>query len=144
MGRHYILLYGTLMSSEGGYASHGLSRVLTPMGERTIDGVLYDLGGYPGIVLGGGQVIGELYRIDDPEILAWLDAYEEYDPRNPAKSLYLRRSVQVERHRNPFIQALTGFPMLDAWIYAYNGSVDGLKPIEAASWREYRDNKTRI
>jgi gamma-glutamylcyclotransferase (GGCT)/AIG2-like uncharacterized protein YtfP len=56
-------------------------------------GSLYDLGAYPGLVLGGaGRVRGEVYAIA-PALLAVLDEIEEVYPQRSGE--YLRREVPV-------------------------------------------------
>ena len=57
-----------------GYALHPvLARGATFLGEASVAGRLLDLGRYPALVAGAGRVKGELYRLDDPELLPVLD-----------------------------------------------------------------------
>ncbi|MGJ7506874.1 gamma-glutamylcyclotransferase family protein [Variovorax sp. GT1P44] len=59
-----------------------------------IAGTLYDLGAYPGAVLGGsGKVVGEIYRIA-PELEVQLDALEEVRPDDSGE--YIKRELLVE------------------------------------------------
>jgi len=48
---------------------------------------------YPAIVEDGESYVeGEIFEIKDPEeILPVFDKYEEFDPKNPAASLYVRK-----------------------------------------------------
>ncbi|MDL9997157.1 gamma-glutamylcyclotransferase family protein [Variovorax sp. J22P240] len=89
----YVFVYGTLRS--GG--RNDIAR-FHPKPERVADariaGTLYDLGAYPGAVLGGpGEVFGEIYRIT-PELEAQLDALEEVKPDGSGE--YIKREVPVE------------------------------------------------
>lgn len=118
----HLLLYGTLMRGEPGYARFALHRCLEYVGDVRVEGRLYDLGGYPGLVPGKGTVIGEVHRVLDADILSWLDEYEGCDPDDVAGSEYARRVVR-----------LPGYGV-DAWIYLYRGSLDGAAAIEAPRW----------
>jgi len=110
-----------------------LSKYIASCGECVISGELFDLGRYPGLVPGTGNVRGELYRLNDPlpkeralEAFRQLDEYERYDAHDVEGSLYHRRVVRL---RNPTV---------DAWLYYYNGPVDGARRIESGDWRDYR------
>src|SRR5512142_3139353 len=71
-----VFVYGTLRRGE----RNDIARYRPPplfVGPTSIDGCLYDLGAYPGIVLGGGgRVVGEVYRIT-AAVEAALDVLEE-------------------------------------------------------------------
>lgn len=88
-----------------------------------VPGVLYDLGWFPGIDLKapdcGTFVVAEKLIIDE-KTLEQYDRYEGYEERDPVNSLYKR------------------VPYLDGWIYVYNKSFAGHKPIPLGDWREYR------
>lgn len=63
------------------------------MGYGLTAGVLYNLGAYPGVRLGGTHfVYGEVYQIS-PELERQLDAIEEVWPQPTGE--YSRREVQV-------------------------------------------------
>ena len=88
----HVFVYGTLRA--GG--SNDIAR-FSPAPLRIADGViagtLYDLGAYPGAVLGGeGRVRGEIYRIT-PALEAQLDVLEEVGPGDTGE--YTKREVQV-------------------------------------------------
>ncbi len=92
-----IAVYGSLLSDMGGAEDLGVTEQLRLVGPCEIGGVLYDLGRYPGLVLGNGIVHGEIYELADPAVLERLDAYESYQPANPEGSLYIRRLVRLAR-----------------------------------------------
>jgi len=98
MPRH-VFVYGTLRS--GG--RNDIAR-FHPKPERVADariaGTLYDLGAYPGVVLGGKRrVVGEIYRIE-PEVEAALDVLEEV--ADDGSGEYIRRHVMVEASAQQF------------------------------------------
>ena len=89
----HVFVYGTLRS--GG--SNDISRFSPApqrVGDGEIAGSLFDLGAYPGAVLGGaGRIRGEVYRITRA-LEAQLDVLEEVRPDGSGE--YLRRDVVVE------------------------------------------------
>jgi len=93
-----VFVYGTLRA--GG--SNDIRRY-TPMpvaaGEGTVNGILYDLGAYPGCVLGGSQPVrGEIYAVA-PAVEAALDRLEEV--RADDSGEYMRREVDVLSDAGP-------------------------------------------
>ncbi|MGH7355897.1 MAG: gamma-glutamylcyclotransferase family protein [Candidatus Rokuibacteriota bacterium] len=100
--RALLFAYGTLMR---GYPLH---RVLAPratlVGRGTVGGTLLDLGRYPGLTAGRGRVRGELYRLDDAELLGTLDREEGYHFRRSRGVVTLARGRRVR-----------------AWLYRYRG-----------------------
>lgn len=126
-GLRRLFAYGTLMTGFRRRALLGPARL---EGVGRVRGSLYDLGEYPGLVLdGGGWVVGELYEVADLAVrLPRLDREEGYDPRREARSLYVRRRVQVE---------LAEGPVVEAWAYVYQG-VPGRAPrIPSGDWRAW-------
>src|SRR5262249_42240436 len=97
-----LFAYGTLM--RGNERHRFFADGATLIGEGAVRGRLLSLGRYPGIVAGGDRVKGELYRIDDAELLTAVDREEGYNfPR--------RRAVVT----------LTDGRRARAWIYRYRG-----------------------
>ncbi len=100
---------------------HGLLRPLGwYQGKARVKGRLYDVGGYPGLVLDGmaGPVQGELYRLERPgRAFRVLDGYEGCRPPGAGEGEYrrVRCGVIVEN-------GMTA----RAWVYEYARSVDGL------------------
>jgi gamma-glutamylcyclotransferase (GGCT)/AIG2-like uncharacterized protein YtfP len=112
----YLFSYGTLLPEHApSEISHVLAK-LRPLGRATVPGVLYDLGAYPGAVLGrasGKRIAGMVFRLpNDSAILKKLDEYEGFDPANPGESLFVRGRYPV---------ALATGRILQCWIYEYNG-----------------------
>lgn len=88
----HVFVYGTLRQGE----SNDINRfrpIPRYLGLAFIAGTLYDLGPYPGVILGGvGLVKGEVYEIGD-ELLPQLDRLEEVAPVSSGE--YERRYVDV-------------------------------------------------
>ena len=93
-GASHVFVYGTLRRGQ----ANDINRLLpAPVyrGMARIRGVLYDLGPYPGVILGGseGWVSGEVYAIP-PELEQRLDLIEEVAPEPSGE--YARRHIDVE------------------------------------------------
>jgi len=127
----YIAVYGSLRQ---GFGLPDLPEELTTMlvdeGACTIEGDLYDLGDYPGLLPGRGQVVGQLFRVTDSHgAFPLLDKYERFDPSAPDHSLYIRHCVRLMN------------PEVDAWVYIYNGFPATDKLIKSGDWARYVGEK---
>ena len=132
-----LFVYGTLMSqarSVYGAAERarldGASRVVGP---AMIEGHLFDLGAFPGLVLkapGGGtpsRIEGELRELVDPSaVFAWLDLYEGMGAADPLDDPYRRELREV-------LVAETG-RVLPAWVYVYQGALEGARLLPVGRW----------
>lgn len=120
-----VVFYGTLMHDQpplpGQPALAGHARYLRPC---LLAGELWDFGPWPGFVPGDGIVTGELWELVSDEAIHLLDAWEEYDPRDEARSRYLRRLVTT-----------CDEPACDAWVYVWASSLYGLRRIPGGDWR---------
>lgn len=121
---HALFIYGTLMP---GLRLEAEMRGARFLGAAQVPGRLVDVGRYPGLVLGEGQVTGEVYEVDDAH-LARLDAVEDMVPGDRAASQYWRVGVTV----------LSG-PLQGRSVqtYVYNRPVEGCKPIPHGDYRRY-------
>lgn len=88
----HVFVYGTLRRGERNDIAR--YRPLPQfVGTASVEGWLYDLGAYPGIVLGkGGRVVGEVYRVT-AEVEAELDILEEVKADGSGE--YRKREVPV-------------------------------------------------
>jgi gamma-glutamylcyclotransferase (GGCT)/AIG2-like uncharacterized protein YtfP len=118
----FIVLYGSLMSGTGAAGKPDLSRFLRPAGDAVLRGDLFDLGDYPGLKEGAGEVQGELYEVLDRQAFEVMDKFERYDAARPEDSLYVRRAIRLIE------------PDADAWVYVYNYKVNGAPQIREGSW----------
>jgi gamma-glutamylcyclotransferase (GGCT)/AIG2-like uncharacterized protein YtfP len=117
-----LFVYGTLLSGihhAMGARLRGEARLVEA---ATIQGRLYSLGRYPGLVESPDRqyaVHGEVYDLRAPAAsLQWLDAYEGIAPGRPDTSPYQR----VERP----VRLASG-ETVTAWVYLYRKSV-GMRP----------------
>lgn len=126
----HVFVYGTLR--RGGRNDIARYRPLPVwVGEASIVGTLYDLGAYPGVVLGGagrmksamrGVVKGEVYVVE-PAVEAALDVLEEVADDDSGE--YIKRHVRVE---------VAGRP-IDCLVYEIHPSrIAGRRVIESGDW----------
>lgn len=85
------------------------------VGKGQVAGELYDLGAYPGAIVGANfqtKVIGEVYELPEPQTtLAQLDVYEGFVPGELEASLFARTKEMI---------SLEDGQQLDCWMYVYN------------------------
>jgi gamma-glutamylcyclotransferase (GGCT)/AIG2-like uncharacterized protein YtfP len=128
LGAHkeeYVAVYGSLLEGHGLPDRPEFGSGLSTEGRCLIPGLLFDLGGYPGLVPGDGTVRGELLRVHDLSVFRALDKYEKYEPRDRDRSLYLRKAVRLVE------------PAIDAWVYVYNCDVAAFPLISSGDWDAY-------
>lgn len=122
-----LFVYGLLRPGLAGFQELGLADRMTVIGPDRITGTLYDLGDYPGVVPGGTAVVhGLLLQPQDADVLALIDAYEEYDAGDPDGSEYLR----------VVLRTLHG---VEAWVYAYNRPTLDWPIVPGGDWLHRRD-----
>ena len=126
MNKHLVFVYGTLR--RGGARAMSIRFPNSKfIADAKVNGNLYDLGAYPGLLLNewSALVIGEVYEVDD-EILNKLDEFE-------ASSNYLRKQVEIS----------LGTQRRIGWTYEPNpGFYSLLTLIKSGDWIEYAKTKT--
>lgn len=122
----YLATYGTLMRTVGGVEWLGVADRVSFVDTCRFEGLLYDLGRFPGAVPGDGIVQGELIRLHDPQVWTVLDRYEGWDPDDEEGSLFVRRHVSLVEPSDR-----------TAWVYWYNGDPTGRPRISSGDWSAY-------
>ena len=89
------------------------------VGFGRVRGDLLNLGRYPGLVGGRGPVHGEVYEVEDPELLRAIDRAEGYNFERRLKLVTLANG----RRRQ-------------AWLYQYSGPRQGAVPIRDGKYRQ--------
>lgn len=101
-----------------------LARRARFVADAYVQGQLYDIGSYPGLIessISGELVAGELYDVhNDEELLARLDDYEQCSAEYPEPWEYQRKKLSVRRDDGQWV---------DAWVYVYNWPVEHLPRI---------------
>jgi gamma-glutamylcyclotransferase (GGCT)/AIG2-like uncharacterized protein YtfP len=125
MNKHLIFIYGSLRRGSANAMSKRFPASKF-VAEATIGGRLYDLGEYPGLVIGASnsRVIGEVYEVDD-DLLIKLDEFE-------ASTKYLRRQVEISFDDH----VETG------WTYEPDSAFHSFQTlITSGDWMEYAKTK---
>jgi gamma-glutamylcyclotransferase (GGCT)/AIG2-like uncharacterized protein YtfP len=128
----HLFVYGSLISSVAHSMGERLRRESILLGPARLQGRLYQVDWYPGVVLSDDTadiVHGEAYRLIAPAAsLAWLDEYEGI-ARGPssvtARDEYIRTQTPV---------ALDGGGELLVWIYLYQRDVGRLARVMSGRW----------
>ena len=108
----YLFVYGTLRAESAHPMAHRLKAGARLVGKGAAPGLLYDLGEYPGALFGPEEkyrVVGEVYALEAPRLLADLDKYEgTAPPDEDGEALFERITVKVK---------LKNGSTVDAWAY---------------------------
>ena len=116
-----LFVYGTLTRASHHPFARRLAMESRFIGRGTVNGLLYSLGRYPGLVEDPGEkyrVHGEAVQLKNARSLAWLDDYEGCGPNWPAPQDYERKLLPVR---------LLDGAEIRCWIYVYKGSVSGFR-----------------
>lgn len=128
-----LFVYGTLRSGFDNTFRRLMVSQSTFLCMATIQGQLYDLGTYPGLILSDdddARVVGELYQLHHPALIKELDLYENYRSNDLSGSLYIRREEMVLKEDGSTVKAV---------VYTYNKSVDEAVMIERGDYILYLD-----
>lgn len=108
----HLFFYGTLVAGNPNPMAAAIHAALEPLGPARTTGLLYAIpdaaGWFPALVAGEGEVSGALYRARpgfDARLLARMDAYEDFDPADPAASLYRRKMIAVQVAAGEVVEA---------------------------------------
>ncbi|REL24055.1 gamma-glutamylcyclotransferase [Rhodohalobacter sp. SW132] len=132
MNTHLLFVYGTLRSDSSVNRADLLGGNSVFIGRGFVQGRLYDLGWYPGLVLSDNpeeQVCGEIYRMTEPAVvLAGLDEYEGCSTRYPEPHEYRRKEISAKRQDGK---------SENVWAYIYNHPTADKKRITGGDYVEY-------
>lgn len=131
----HVFVYGTLRRGD----VRDITRLRPAprfIGMASVAGVLYDLGPYPGVVLGGsGRVRGEVYAIS-AELERQLDAIEEVFPQRTGE--YSKQEAGVLLDESP-VSTGSAAALLQCLVYEINPElVAGKKVVPSGDWLEGR------
>ncbi len=118
-GLRFAAFYGSLRQAVYNAAAPPLDGLGRFVGDCTLRGRLVDHGPYPGFFPdpAGGTVRADLVEILDPAaFFAAFDAWEDYFPEAPERSLYLRRVLAVEGPRPAAWVYVSNLSAADPWV----------------------------
>lgn len=136
-GVYHLFVYGSLRSGFHSPVYEYISRFFKFIGEAKVSGKLFDMGSYPAGVRSNENtfIIGELYQAKNEHEFCWaigqLDDYEGVTVEADEIQLYRREITDV--HIN--------VQLTPAWIYWYNGDVNGRPLIASGDLMEYMQQK---
>jgi gamma-glutamylcyclotransferase (GGCT)/AIG2-like uncharacterized protein YtfP len=111
----HLFVYGTLRRHQRPPEMSEVMESLEFIGEGSAPGRIFELGDYPGAVFEAQSktaVPGEVYKLPtNQKILRKLDDYEEFRPRHPRQSLFIRENIVVRTSSGA---------QLACWAYRYN------------------------
>ncbi len=134
----HIFVYGSLRRGFQHPVFDYIKNHFTFIADGKVKGLLYDLGTYPAAVPSDvGYLIGELFVANSEDDFDWaisqLDDYEGLNPEADETALYRRETVEVQHNDT----------VTTAWIYWYNGAVEGKSVIESGDVIEYFKSKNQ-
>jgi gamma-glutamylcyclotransferase (GGCT)/AIG2-like uncharacterized protein YtfP len=130
---YHLFVYGSLRSGFHSPAYEYISRYFDLIGKAKVRGKLFDLGEYPAAVPAEDDhfITGELYKIRKEPEFSWaigqLDDYEGVMPEEGEKALYRRATTEVFMDNR----------IVKAWVYWYNGNVEGRPLIISGDIMDY-------
>jgi len=126
-----LFVYGTLMSGLVTPIATYLKNNSTFLGEAVLEGMLYDIGRYPGVIPRTGidsWVQGHVFQLSNAsKIWPIVDRYEGIGPEFPEPMEYIRLEVPI----------LLDGETINCWVYQYNYSIEGLTIIRSGNYLEH-------
>ena len=133
-----LFVYGTLRKGANHPMYNFLMKNSSFLAEASINGRLYLIDYYPGLVLSKNNsetVLGEVYRLFEPErLLQELDEYEECGVNYLDSAEYKREIHEI---------TLADGTKCLAWLYLYIQPVEQLMLIESGDFISYLQKNTR-
>src|SRR6516165_7823005 len=124
-----LFVYGSLLARAGHPMGERLAREAHPIGEACLEGRLYRISWYPGLVEGTSfreRVYGEVYALDNPvQTLLWLDAYEGVAEGGARGGDYARAERTARLAHGGEVRV---------WVYLYCGDVSRLAIVPGGRW----------
>ena len=134
-----LFVYGSLRSGFQHAAYQYLFKYFHLVGNATVKGKLFDMGEYPVAVPTDEErlIVGELYEINNTNEFSYaigqLDDYEGLYAEEGETALYKREAVTVYCNNQ----------QSTAWVYWFNGSVNGLAEMATGDVFEYLQQKNK-
>lgn len=120
----HLFVYGTLLRQSKTAMSSLLLSNSKFIDAATVQGILYDIGEYPGLILSNkskDQVKGELFQLNNPDkLIKELDAYEGSEYRKVIASVYLKDGTTLK-----------------SWLYIFCLPTDTFTCIESGDYMSY-------
>lgn len=126
-----LFVYGSLMGGIQSPIATYLKSNSTFLGEGTVNGILLDIGKYPGLIAQTdteNRVVGHIFQLNAPlEMMPNLDHYECVGDAFPQPNQYRREIITVALNEEEY----------PCWVYLYNWRYEDLTIIESGNYLEY-------
>lgn len=126
---NHLFVYGLLMEGFEYEVNRLIRENCTLIGSATVIGRLYEVGGYPGLILdsSGYQIKGSLLRIDSNHqfLMEKLDEFEAVHGLESDE--YVRVQIEVDFDNSP----------QQAWVYQYRLPVGGQEEILCGDFKQH-------
>ncbi len=123
-----LFVYGTLMSGLVTPIATYLKENSVFLGEALLEGVLYDIGNYPGLLpkeASNSWVRGHVFQLfNAKEMWPIVDRYEGIGPEFPTPMEYIRVEVPI----------LLKEETINCWVYQYNYSIEKFPIIRSGNY----------
>ena len=137
---YQLFVYGSLRSGFRNPVYNYLTKYFHLLGEAVVKGKFFDSGTNPVAVPctdAESYINGELYVVNNPDEFGWaieqLDDYEGINVEAGEKPLYRREITEAYQEGKSST----------AWIYWFNGSVEGMEPIHFGDILKYLQAKNK-
>lgn len=131
MKKERLFVYGSLMGGIQSPIATYLKSNSIFLGEGKVNGILLDIGHYPGLVYepqSKKSVLGHVFELNNATtMLPNLDHYECVGLTFESPNQYRRESIQV----------LLDKEKISCWAYLYNLPIAGIKVIESGNYLAY-------
>jgi gamma-glutamylcyclotransferase (GGCT)/AIG2-like uncharacterized protein YtfP len=137
---HKLFVYGSLRSGFRHPAYEYVSKYFELVSHARVKGCLYDMGNFPAAMPCKDEafIVGELYALKDGSDFNWaieqLDDYEGVNPEEGEKPMYRRELTTVLYDDTSTI----------AWIYWFNGEVEGHPVIVSGDVLQFFHQKSKL
>jgi gamma-glutamylcyclotransferase (GGCT)/AIG2-like uncharacterized protein YtfP len=134
-----LFVYGSLRSGFKNPAYAYLTAYFEYSGEAKTKGIFYEKQNVPIAVATteNNFIIGEVYTLKNEDEFSWafeqLDDYEGLHVLPNEQPLYQRKTIEI----------IQNGVAENAWVYWYNGNIDGLPKIETEDLLEYLTAKNK-
>jgi gamma-glutamylcyclotransferase (GGCT)/AIG2-like uncharacterized protein YtfP len=135
-----LFVYGSLRKGFPSAAYEYISKYFKFLGEAKVKGYLYDMGNFPAAIptTDDAFIVGELYELKDSADFLWaieqLDDYEGVRPEEGETPMY-RRDLTTVYYNNT---------TTEAWIYWFNGKIEGQPIISSGDVFQFIHQKSKL
>lgn len=134
-----LFVYGSLRKGSFNYKKILEGHVLNRTMGKTIGNLFHlENKGYPALIQGDTEIIGEIITLQSKTLIEKIDVVENYDSVDYENCEYLRQPIRVMNLKTETIE------IIDAYVYNMNNKEnhkDLLRVVPSGNWLEYIESK---